>query len=431
MEYDVIIVGAGPAGSTTARLCAKKGLRTLLIEKDRFPRYKPCGGYLSPRVLRELDFDIGGVIESSISEMKLTFRLKDPFSIVSQDPIGYVVMRESFDHLLCRKAQDEGADLYEGRRVVGFQEDMEGVDVSIKGGESVRCRYLVGADGARSIVAQSLRGGVMRRAGVAFQGEGRLAGVKQRRWSFVHLDFGGVPYGYGWIFPKGSVVSTGIGVLFPSKGVNLKSRFERFIGCVDYIKGMNMERTCFYPLPVFSAEDLPVSKGRVLLVGDAANLIDPMTGEGISYTVRSGKMAGEAIVSAIKGDQKGISRYREALECTLFQDLTVALKLAKAVYRFPKLTYNVLKSNKNLGLLYLNILAGNAHYDAFSREMVEGIRRRLRGKSRPRLHYPWNLGKRRPTPFSSIGINGHDTEHGPSHFHSNDSKEVFSTKPRK
>ena len=134
LEYDVIIVGAGPSGSTAARFCAKKGLKTLLIERDRFPRYKTCGGYISPRVSREIGFDIGVIIESTVSEAKFTFRLKDPFSIVSQDPIGYLAMRESFDHLLCRKAQEGGADLYEGRRVVGFQQDVEGVDVSIEGG---------------------------------------------------------------------------------------------------------------------------------------------------------------------------------------------------------------------------------------------------------------------------------------------------------
>jgi geranylgeranyl reductase family protein len=377
LEHDVIIVGAGPAGSTAARFCAKKGLKTLLVEKNRLPRYKPCGGCLSPRVLRELDFDIGEVIESTISEAKFTFQLKDPFSIVSQNPIGYLVTRDSFDHLLCRKAQEGGADLYEGRRVVGFQQDAEGVDVSTNWGESLRCRYLVGADGAGSIVAQSLHRGMMKKAGMALEGEGCLVSGIRKRGSFVHLDFGAVPYGYGWIFPKGNFVSIGIAVLLTSKGVKLRSRFERFVGSVDYIRGVRVEKAYFYPLPTFSNNDLPFSKGRVLLVGDAANLMDPMTGEGIYYAIRSGQMAGEAIVKAIKEDKKWISGYREALEYNLFQDLRVALKLAKATYRFPSLAYNVLKSNKNLGLLYLYILAGNAHYRAFSREMIDGIRRRL------------------------------------------------------
>lgn len=373
----MIIVGAGPAGSTAARSCAEKGLKALLIEKDRLPRYKPCGGFLSPRVLKELNFDIGEVIESTVLEAKFTFRLKDPFSIVSPDPIGYLVMRDSFDHLLCRKAQERGADLYEGRRVVTVRQDAEGVDVSIAGGESIRCRYLIGADGARGVVALLLNGGMTRKMGVALEAEGRLPTGIRKEWSSVHLDCGVIPNGYGWIFPKGNFVSIGIAVLLTSKGVKLRSRFERFVGSVNYIRGVRVEKAYFYPLPTFSNNDLPFSKGRVLLVGDAANLMDPMTGEGIYYAIRSGQMAGEAIVKAIKEDKKWISGYREALKYNLFQDLTVALKLAKAIYRFPSLAYNVLKSNKNLGLLYLYILAGNAHYRAFSREMIEGIRKRL------------------------------------------------------
>jgi geranylgeranyl reductase family protein len=380
LEYDVVIVGAGPAGSTVARFCARKGLRTLIVEKDRFPRYKACGGCLSPRVLRELDFDIGDIIQGTVYEARFTFQLEDPFSIACQDPMGYLVMRESFDHLLCRKAQEEGADLHEERRVVGFQQDGEGVDVSIEGGESVRCRYLVGADGARSIVSQSLRGGMMKKASIAFVGEGRLPHGIQGKWSFVHLDFGGIPRGYGWIFPKGNLVSIGVGTLFPSKGMRLKSRFERFVAAVDYIRGVEMEHACFYPLPTFSLDGLPRSRGRVALVGDAANLMDPMTGEGIYYALRSGHMAGEAVVRAVEEDQKGINGYQEGLKRTLFAELTMALKLARFIYRFPKMAYTILKSNRKLGLLYLDILAGNARYEAFSGKMVEGIRRRLGSK---------------------------------------------------
>ena len=380
LHYDVIIVGAGPAGSTTARLCARKGLRTLIIEKDRFPRYKPCGGCLSPRVLKELDFDIGGIIESRVFEARFTFQLEDSFSIVCQDPIGYLVMRESFDDLLCRKAQEEGADLYEEKRVVGFRQNGRWIDVFIEGGESVRCRYLVGADGARSTVSQSLRTGAMKRGGIAFAGEARFPHEIQGRRSFVHLDFGGVPYGYGWIFPKGVRVSMGVGALFPSKGTRLKSRFERFIAGVDYIRGLEMERARFYPLPTFSPDNVPLSRGRVALAGDAANLMDPMTGEGIYYAVRSGHMVGEAIVKAIEEDKRGIDGYQGVLKRTLFQDLTMALKLARVIYRFPRAAYNILKSNRRLAFLYLDILAGNARYDVFSGKMAKGIRRRLGGK---------------------------------------------------
>ncbi|MFQ6079858.1 MAG: geranylgeranyl reductase family protein, partial [Thermodesulfobacteriota bacterium] len=350
------------------------------IEKDRFPRYKPCGGFLSPRVLKELDFDIGRIIESTVSEAKFTFQLKDPFSIVSPNPIGYLVMRDSFDHLLCREAQERGADLYEGTRVVTVRQDAEGVDVSMEGGRPIRCRYLIGADGARGVVALLLNGGVMRKMGVALEGEGRLPAGIRKKWSSVHLDLGVIPNGYGWIFPKGSFVSFGIGVTLPSKGMKLRSRLERFIAGVDYIGEVEMEKVYSYPMPTFSGDDLLLSKGRVLLVGDAANLIDPLTGEGVYYAIKSGQIAAGAIVKAIKEDRKRVTEYGESLKRTLLVDLAAALRLSKAIYRFPRLAYTVFKSNRSLGLLYLHILTGNARYGNFSRGMIDGIRRHLRGK---------------------------------------------------
>jgi flavin-dependent dehydrogenase len=114
--------------------------------------------------------------------------------------------------------------------------------------------------------------------------------------------------------------------------MKLKTRFDRIVASVDYVAEIRVEKACFYPLPTCSSDDLPYSKGRVLLVGDAANLMDPMMGEGIYYAIRSGQIAPEAIVKAIKEDEKGISGYQEALKCSLFPDLTVALKLAKAIY---------------------------------------------------------------------------------------------------
>ncbi|NIS60055.1 MAG: hypothetical protein GTO13_04920, partial [Proteobacteria bacterium] len=158
--------------------------------------------------------------------------------------------------LLCRKAQERGADLYEGRTVLTVQQDAEGVDVSIAGGESMRCRYLVGADGARGVVGRLLKGGVTRKMGVALEGEGRLPAGIRKKCSSVHLDLGVIPNGYGWIFPKGNFVSFGIGIILPSRGTKLRSRLERFVAGLDYIRGVGMEKVCFYPLPTFSGDDL-------------------------------------------------------------------------------------------------------------------------------------------------------------------------------
>ena len=99
-DYDVIVVGAGPGGATAARFCAKAGLKTLLIEKERLPRYKPCGGCLSTKTVHLLGFDLSPVIENTIYGAKFTYCSKDPFFIESKDPIAFLVMRDRFDQLL-------------------------------------------------------------------------------------------------------------------------------------------------------------------------------------------------------------------------------------------------------------------------------------------------------------------------------------------
>src|SRR4030042_2420564 len=99
-DYDVIVVGGGPGGSTASRMCAKAGLKTLLIEKEQLPRYKSCGGCLSLKTAQLLDFDLSSVIENTIYGVKFTYCLKDPFIIQSDQPMAFLVMRDHFDQLL-------------------------------------------------------------------------------------------------------------------------------------------------------------------------------------------------------------------------------------------------------------------------------------------------------------------------------------------
>ena len=116
-NYDVIVVGGGPGGSTAARFCAKAGLKTLLVEKERLPRYKPCGGCLSAKTVRLFDFDLSPVIENTIYGAKFTYRSKDPFLIESKNPIAFLVMRDRFDQFLIDRAFEVGTEILDGETV--------------------------------------------------------------------------------------------------------------------------------------------------------------------------------------------------------------------------------------------------------------------------------------------------------------------------
>jgi geranylgeranyl reductase family protein len=384
-DYDVIVVGAGPGGSTAARLCARAGLKTLLIEKERLPRYKSCGGCLSLKTARLLGFDLSTVIENVVYGVKFTYRLRDSFSIQSREPVAFLVMRDSFDQFLVERALKEGAEILEGEKLAGARERDGCVEVETSKGERLRCQYLIGADGAGSTVAKSFSllppGG----AGVGFGVESeipyeRAVGFSPKEAHLIHLDFGGIPNGYGWVFPKRGGLSIGIGAMSPGgKKVNPRPYFSTFPRGLAYLDGGRINVTG-HSLPPFYSEGQKVSQGNVLLVGDAAHLMDPLQGEGMFYAVRSGILAAEAI---LKSKEEGISPsdlYQDSVRLHIFEDLKWALRFSRFVFRFTKLAYRTFKRYPEIGDFYLQVLDGKVTYQGFVTKVKERMKDLLGGK---------------------------------------------------
>ncbi|OGP74199.1 MAG: hypothetical protein A2V86_13785 [Deltaproteobacteria bacterium RBG_16_49_23] len=386
-DYDVVIVGAGPGGSTAARFCARSGLKTLLIEKERFPRYKPCGGCLSLKTVHLLNLNLGPVIENTIFGAKFSYRLKDPFHIELKDPIAFLVMRDRLDQFMKEKALEEGAEILEGERVVRVQEKEKGVEAELAGGEKFYSKFLIGADGPESAVAKSLslppQG--IDGDGIAIQSEipfDSSIPFPEKELHFIHLDFGGTPNGYSWVFPKKEWLSIGIGGMFrETKKMNPRQYLRGFLKGLTYVPEGKMERMRGHLLPSFYDEWQKVSQGKVLLVGDAAHLMDPLQGEGIYYAVRSGMLAAEAIIESKEKGTPPSDLYQKTVHLHISENLKWALSFSRFVFRFPKLAYQTLRHYPELSDLYLQVLDGRETYQGF----VSGVKGRIKDFMKGRL----------------------------------------------
>ena len=353
--YDVIIVGAGPAGSTLGYELARRGISVLILEKDKLPRNKPCAGGVTFRAHALLDFDIGPVTQRLVYGMKISYQLGDFCVKRYRDPLAHLVMRREFDHLLVRKAQDAGAAVIDGVRAEQVSSSEGRVEVTTKHG-SYRAKIAVGADGANSVVAAKT--GLMKDAQreLALEAEVSVSDKKlDEISSFISVDLGCIPGGYGWVFPKKSHVSAGV-----TGPARLSGIFKPYLDRV-------LQQFGEYDIVDFSGHVMPMRRrgssiqtGGVLLVGDAAGLIHPLSGEGIFYAIKSARLAAPVIVSALQSEKVDLRGYQRAVDAELMPGLELGRMLLKIYTGCPRLCYTMIKKSDHFWSLGCRALLGSS-----------------------------------------------------------------------
>ena len=360
-SHDVIIVGAGPAGATLAYELGKRGIGVLVLEKEKLPRYKCCAGGVTSKAAKLLDFDISEVAEDIIYEISFTFNLGSPYLGHHSQPLIYTVMRDVFDYFLVQKARQLGAVLMDGQKVT--QVEVRADRVEIATADSIfRSRLVVGADGAYSIVARELGMGRSIEYLVGIESEIVVPEEELAKWkSRIQIDLGCIPGGYAWVFPKRNHLSVGAGCL-ASKARHLNRHQQKFLTSLG-IGSYTIARSSSHLIPTCTKGNL-VWQDKALLLGDAAGLADPLTGEGIYNAIQSAQLAAPVIEGSLVRGKGGLQDYQQIVERKIMSELRIARTLSRNFVRFPRLAFGMFNRSDGAWRAVCNLMLGEIDYAA-------------------------------------------------------------------
>jgi geranylgeranyl reductase family protein len=375
--YDVIIVGAGPAGACAGYEAASAGLKTLILEKRTLPRYKTCGGGVPLTVGNDLaNLVPEAFVEATVTHLRHTWAFGDAHvGALNPDPEKppmslWMVQRSIFDNALTERAASAGCDVKDGVSVKSVVPEGETqVRLTTAEGETYFASALIGADGANGIVARMADLRKKRLLAIALEAEiphdwGQ--GHESLRPEIGHLEYA-VKQGYAWVFPKAGHLSVGAGTFgrrsAEGKGEASKSELAEWI--VGYLNALGVPKQCDqiefhgHPLPIWGgSEPVAAWSGRLLLVGDAAGLVNPLFGDGISYACRSGALAGK-----ILAEQRG-EEWTEILRQEFGAGHDAALSIAKFFYQFPGVCYKMGVKHPQGTHLAGRLIGGDLSFDS-------------------------------------------------------------------
>jgi len=398
----VIVVGAGPAGATAARVLAAAGIAVCLLDRAAFPRNKPCGGGISLRILKRfpaLERELPRIATHTVSRLYLEGPGGESTVIESDGPAALMIRRVEFDALLVSLAVEAGAELVSGADIVQAREHADGVIVSTRDGRRFEAPVVIAADGVHSVVARRLGlnpGWAASAVALDMMEESPRDVLREVDSSTLWVAYGFNPEGsrpvkgnsaaegYAYVFPKRDHVNVGIGYVLShyrqaidAAPYDLQRRFISRLRDRGIVAGESM-RKHFTPSLIPVGGPLPApARGRVLLAGDAGGFVNGVTAEGIYYAMVSGDLAAKAVLGP-GGVSTVARRYRRACDYEIGAELRDSVRIQRYLFADRRRIARVIAGahvEQVITRLILDFVVGRRSY--------KDLRRRLMARS------PW------------------------------------------
>jgi geranylgeranyl reductase family protein len=364
--YDLIIIGGGPSGASAGRKAGKLGLNTLLLEKEKFPRYKPCAGGLTERARSYLDFELTqNIVEWEITGIRVIYR-DQSIEVHKDHRVSALVSRSIFDNFLLEKAKETGIEIHTGEKALRCREMSDFIEVDTEKG-TYQAKFAIIAEGAQGLVKTCVRPLDKRDEYIiclVTEVPAENIEIEEHLGKAAELHFGVASGGYGWIFPHKTYYSVGIGGVvkdFPHP----KESMLNFLKENGFSGEYNLHG---HKIPLGGIKRKVVGS-RVLLSGDAAGFVDAFSGEGLAYAICSGQFAAEAVAGiCLQGRKiKELNKYEALCRAEFGNNLKYSLIVSRSIHRFPERAFKTAVNHREILNKYLEIVDFTIDYKEYFR----------------------------------------------------------------
>jgi len=342
-------VGAGPAGCAAAYDLQSGGSKVLLVDRHRFPRVKPCAGALTVKAVKRLRYSISPVIRHVARELDISLAGERQQRLSSAGPICVMTVRQEFDQYCLQRTIAHGVEFETCSSIQSIEERSAEIKINFSDGRSLTSRYLVGADGANSQIRRLVTDESFYEKALALEG----CIYQTPSYREMRFDFGYVPGGYGWIFPKEDHLNVG---LFTGRSNIHFKKYDLTCYAKDILGTDQVKNIIGFPVAV-GGENYYAARERIFLVGDAAAMTERLLGEGIHNAIKSGQTIAAAILVGIRNGESVRPIFERSMQ-EIRRDLAASTTAAHLFYGMQSLGFGLLTTHPARTALMRGFAAG-------------------------------------------------------------------------